>query len=75
MGDVAGPLESCWNPSSLRTFRPSIEATTMTTTTDASSNASAKSAPAALEGDHWIEPLRDGTRVLVRPLRLEDRAM
>lgn len=27
----------------------------------------------ALEGDHWIESLRDGTRVLVRPLRPEDR--
>lgn len=30
---------------------------------------------AALEGDHWIEPLRDGTRVLIRPLRESDRSM
>lgn len=29
----------------------------------------------ALEGDHWIESLRDGTRVLVRPLKPQDRAM
>lgn len=29
--------------------------------------------PSALEGNHWIESLRDGTRVLVRPLRPEDR--
>lgn len=29
----------------------------------------------ALEGDHWIESLRDGTRVLVRPLRASDRAL
>lgn len=27
----------------------------------------------ALEGTHWIESLRDGTRVLIRPLRPEDR--
>jgi len=27
----------------------------------------------ALEGDHWIEPLRDGTPVLIRPLQPEDR--
>lgn len=27
----------------------------------------------ALEGDHWIEPLRDGTPVLIRPLSAEDR--
>ncbi|HET6553076.1 MAG TPA: GNAT family N-acetyltransferase [Dyella sp.] len=27
----------------------------------------------ALEGDHWIEPLRDGTPVLIRPLAAEDR--
>jgi len=27
----------------------------------------------AIEGDHWIEPLRDGTPVLIRPLRPEDR--
>ncbi|MET3651216.1 GNAT family N-acetyltransferase [Dyella japonica] len=27
----------------------------------------------ALEGDHWIEPLRDGTPVLIRPLGQEDR--
>ena len=27
----------------------------------------------ALGGDHWIESLRDGTRVLIRPLRPEDR--
>ncbi|GLQ91170.1 GNAT family N-acetyltransferase [Dyella acidisoli] len=30
---------------------------------------------AALEGDHWIESLRDGTRVLVRPLRKADRPL
>jgi len=28
----------------------------------------------AIEGDHWIDSLRDGTRVLVRPLRPDDRA-
>lgn len=28
--------------------------------------------PEALEGTHWIEALRDGTRVLIRPLRTED---
>lgn len=27
----------------------------------------------ALEGDHWIEPLRDGTPVLIRPLSADDR--
>jgi GNAT superfamily N-acetyltransferase len=27
----------------------------------------------ALEGTHWIETLNDGTRVLVRPLRQDDR--
>jgi GNAT superfamily N-acetyltransferase len=27
----------------------------------------------ALEGDHWIEPLRDGTPVLIRPLVQQDR--
>ena len=34
-----------------------------------------KQPPIALEGDHWIESLRDGTRVLVRPLQPRDRAM
>jgi len=29
--------------------------------------------PEALSGDHWIEPLRDGTPVLIRPLREADR--
>jgi GNAT superfamily N-acetyltransferase len=29
--------------------------------------------PEALEGTHWIDTLRDGTRVLIRPLRAEDR--
>jgi len=33
-----------------------------------------KPIPTAIEGDHWIESLRDGTRVLVRPLRDSDRA-
>ncbi|HVI55967.1 MAG TPA: GNAT family N-acetyltransferase [Luteibacter sp.] len=28
---------------------------------------------AAIEGDHWIELLEDGTHVLIRPLRPEDR--
>lgn len=32
-------------------------------------------APTFIEGDHWIESLSDGTRVLVRPLRLQDRSM
>lgn len=32
-----------------------------------------KPALQALEGDHWIESLQDGTRVLIRPLRPEDR--
>lgn len=35
----------------------------------------AEQPPTALEGDHWIESLRDGTRVLVRPLQPKDRAM
>lgn len=47
----------------------------MTSTTGTSSHAPAQAAAAALEGDHWIESLRDGTRVLVRPLRPGDRAM
>jgi GNAT superfamily N-acetyltransferase len=34
-----------------------------------------KGATAALEGDHWIEALHDGTRVLVRPLRPQDRGL
>lgn len=29
--------------------------------------------PHLLAGTHWIEPLRDGTPVLIRPLRSEDR--
>lgn len=29
----------------------------------------------ALQGDHWIESLRDGTRVLIRPLRESDRGL
>lgn len=29
----------------------------------------------ALEGDHWIEPLRDGTPVLIRPLAPKDRQL
>ncbi|RUL78971.1 GNAT family N-acetyltransferase [Dyella choica] len=29
----------------------------------------------ALSGDHWIEPLRDGARVLIRPLRESDRTL
>jgi GNAT superfamily N-acetyltransferase len=32
-----------------------------------------KPLPTGIAGDHWIESLRDGTRVLVRPLRAEDR--
>lgn len=28
-----------------------------------------------LEGDHWIEALRDGTPVLIRPLRATDREL
>lgn len=47
----------------------------MTTTTGSSSNVSPKAVPAALEGDHWIESLRDGTPVLVRPLQPADLAM
>ena len=31
--------------------------------------------PPKPEGDHWIESLRDGTRVLIRPLRAGDRAL
>lgn len=31
--------------------------------------------PPAVEGDHWIEPLRDGTPVLIRPLRAADREL
>jgi len=29
----------------------------------------------ALEGNHWIEPLRDGTPVLIRPLASKDRQL
>ncbi|MDH4563916.1 GNAT family N-acetyltransferase [Pseudomonas sp. BN411] len=29
--------------------------------------------PDALAGEHWVEPLKDGSHVLVRPLRPEDR--
>lgn len=49
----------------------------MTATTGSNSNTPGKAefaAVTALDGDHWIESLRDGTRVLVRPLRAEDRA-
>ncbi len=31
--------------------------------------------PATTEGDYWIEPLRDGTPVLIRPLRATDRQL
>lgn len=43
----------------------------------AKSSPTASKAPflPALQGDHWIESLRDGTRVLVRPLRESDRAL
>lgn len=40
----------------------------------ASPPGSAKPDFPAIEGDHWIETLADGTHVLVRPLRPEDRA-
>lgn len=33
------------------------------------------SAPTLLEGTHWIDRLRDGTVVLIRPLRPEDREL
>ena len=40
-------------------------------------NTPAGSAPAppfpAIEGEHWIEKLNDGSRVLIRPIRPEDR--
>ena len=29
--------------------------------------------PQALDGTHWIDALSDGTRVLIRPIRAEDR--
>jgi GNAT superfamily N-acetyltransferase len=32
-------------------------------------------APTLLEGTHWIDHLRDGTVVLIRPLRPEDREL
>lgn len=35
--------------------------------------ASSLRAPTLLEGTHWIDHLRDGTVVLIRPLRPEDR--
>jgi GNAT superfamily N-acetyltransferase len=35
--------------------------------------ASPPRAPTLLEGTHWIDHLRDGTVVLIRPLRPEDR--
>jgi GNAT superfamily N-acetyltransferase len=40
-----------------------------------SSNANKTPPAPELEGDHWIESLRDGTRVLVRPLRPQDRSL
>lgn len=33
----------------------------------------AETMPPALQGDHWIERLRDGMHVLIRPLRPRDR--
>lgn len=30
---------------------------------------------AGLAGEHWVEPLNDGSPVLIRPLRAEDRAL
>jgi len=33
-----------------------------------------RSLDTAIAGDHWIEALRDGSHVLVRPLRADDRA-
>ena len=46
----------------------------MSPTTKHSSTASETAIFPALEGDHWVESLRDGTRVLIRPLRESDRA-
>ncbi|GLQ89054.1 GNAT family N-acetyltransferase [Dyella flagellata] len=45
----------------------------MLSTTKVSTAASSTADFPALTGDHWIESLRDGTRVLVRPLRESDR--
>ncbi|HEV2621786.1 MAG TPA: GNAT family N-acetyltransferase [Frateuria sp.] len=39
-----------------------------------STDASPLRAPILLEGTHWIDHLRDGTVVLIRPLRPDDRA-
>ena len=46
----------------------------MSSTAKQPSKTSSTSFP-ALQGDHWIEPLRDGTRVLVRPLQGKDRPL
>lgn len=46
----------------------------MPATTDTVTPEGAPTFPqAALQGDHWIERLRDGSPVLVRPLKPEDR--
>lgn len=44
----------------------------MSTSTPASTPADHPDFP-AIEGDHWIETLADGSRVLIRPLQPEDR--
>lgn len=44
----------------------------MSTSTPASAPAARPDFP-AIEGDHWIETLADGARVLIRPLQPEDR--
>lgn len=45
----------------------------MTTTAPQPAKGSFENFPHLLAGTHWIEHLRDGTPVLIRPLRAEDR--
>jgi len=45
----------------------------MTTNAPEPAKGSFESSPHLLTGTHWIEHLRDGTPVLIRPLRAEDR--
>lgn len=45
----------------------------MDTTSSPITSPTGGSAPARLEGTHWIDQLRDGTVVLIRPLRPADR--
>ena len=45
----------------------------MSATPTGSTTPASRTPPTLLEGTHWIDHLRDGTVVLIRPLRSEDR--